>query len=262
MKIYYLTPQHNKQLFRCLVVPADGSEDCTHDATLHIYAKPEEPPAIEYTRHSDQTGGCNVTCSISHVFPLTFPVFGSKEENGSKGILLNNDGTFNTNVTTYFSRVDGDTTIECLYSLRNFKSKSSLRIVDYGDISERDGEEDCVDKNNTDSNFRCRSPGLWLLWTILIMEVLLVVLISYTIMIGRLLLRIANRDSNHADDRLGHGGAANLEYDDTTVANLNSNSSENRENTLISRKLFHYFFAAIISLVIHMSILIMVIILL
>ena len=65
---------------------------------------------IEYIR---QTNGFNVTCSISNVFPMTFPILTNEEENGAVYInrdsTYNTDGTFNTTVTYWFPANEKDT---------------------------------------------------------------------------------------------------------------------------------------------------------
>ena len=65
---------------------------------------------------------------------MTFPILTTKEGNGTE--FINRDGTYNTTVTHWFPANEKGTTIECLYSNLNFKSMSSLRIVDSDNIDQ------------------------------------------------------------------------------------------------------------------------------
>ncbi|XP_030834393.1 uncharacterized protein LOC105441778 [Strongylocentrotus purpuratus] len=148
-----LIDQHEQELYRCIVTPYGGAAECEHDVKLELYAKPESSPVIKYIRHNN---GFNVTCSISNVFPMTFPIFTTKE--GKRTASNNSDGTYNTAVTHLFPANEKDTTIECLYSALNFKSIASLGlfIVD-DDILGQPEDENTTEKNKTRDVTLCQN---------------------------------------------------------------------------------------------------------
>eukprot|EP00057_Strongylocentrotus_purpuratus_P017051 XP_011671525.1 PREDICTED: uncharacterized protein LOC105441778 [Strongylocentrotus purpuratus] len=179
-----LIDQHEQELYRCIVTPYGGAAECEHDVKLELYAKPESSPVIKYIRHNN---GFNVTCSISNVFPMTFPIFTTKE--GKRTASNNSDGTYNTAVTHLFPANEKDTTIECLYSALNFKSIASLGlfIVD-DDILGQPEDENTTEKNKTHTNFRHTPSGLWMVWINLTTEVIFfIIIIVYAIKTGRVL---------------------------------------------------------------------------
>lgn len=106
-------------------------------------ANPDSPPVLKYIL---RTNGVNVTCSISNVFPMAFPTLTTKE--GKTTASNNSDGTYNTTVNHLFPANEKDTTIECIYSNRNFRSISFLRIVDNETIG-NPREEDMMENNMT-----------------------------------------------------------------------------------------------------------------
>ena len=98
-----------------------------------------------------QNNGFNVTCSITNVFPITFPTLTSNEGNGTARVnrnITNRDGTFNTSVTHWFPANEKNTTIECQYSYMNFTIMSSLHIDGSNTINQPE-EENRMEKNMT-----------------------------------------------------------------------------------------------------------------
>lgn len=195
----------NKGLYRCIVTPAGGANECTHDVKLKIYANPNISLVIEYIR---ETKRFNVTCSISNVFPKTFPKLTTKGENETTGLHKNKDGTYNTAVTNLFPANEMDTTIECLYSNLNFKNIASLRIDGSYTIDQPENE-DTMAKNMTYTNIRYTPSGLWMVWIILIIEVLLLIVIVCAIKNGRELCNlnlrrtIRNNTDEHHEEHHG-----------------------------------------------------------
>eukprot|EP00057_Strongylocentrotus_purpuratus_P009306 XP_011663780.1 PREDICTED: uncharacterized protein LOC105438103 [Strongylocentrotus purpuratus] len=159
--VMYSVNVTNGGLYRCIVTPVDSRIRCTHDVKLIIFANPDTSPVIEYNR---QTNGFNVTCSISNVFPMTFPILTTKE--GNRTAFINSDGTYNTTVTNWFAANETDITIACLYSNLNFTIMSSLRIIDSDSINQNTTHTDLV---------------LWMVWIIPIIGVLFFVVIVYAI---------------------------------------------------------------------------------
>eukprot|EP00057_Strongylocentrotus_purpuratus_P007794 XP_011662268.1 PREDICTED: uncharacterized protein LOC105437411 [Strongylocentrotus purpuratus] len=185
MTIVSVNPIHQQEQewYRCIVTPYGGAAECTHDVKLEIYAKPDSSPVIKYIRHNN---GFNVTCSISNVFPITFPLLTTKE--GNRTASNNGDGTFNTTVTHFFPADEKDTTIQCLYSILNFSGIASLHIVNSSTIDQPE-KEDTMEKNMTHTDFRCTPSGLWMAWMILVIEVLVFIVLAYAIKTGRVLFK-------------------------------------------------------------------------
>eukprot|EP00057_Strongylocentrotus_purpuratus_P023501 XP_011677975.1 PREDICTED: uncharacterized protein LOC105444876 [Strongylocentrotus purpuratus] len=91
---------------------------------------------------------------------------------GKRTASNNSDGTYNTSVTHLLPTNENNTIIECSYSNLNFKSIASLRIVG----------RDTIDLNTTDdtddTDCRPRPSGLWMVWIILITEVIFFIVIA------------------------------------------------------------------------------------